>query len=112
TTSTVRAAAAVVLQGASGTTVTVSLKNKAGAALAGKVVGLIATLPGAPSGASAYIAVSPVSARTDAAGVASFSVTDLHTGVVTYTAVDETDSVGVGLPVRVSFIDPYVPDPT
>jgi hypothetical protein len=106
-TSTAKAAAAVALDGAAeGTTVTVSLKDKDGAPVAGKVVALTARAGLHP------ITVAPVSARTDAAGVASFTVTDPATGTVGFAAIDETDSLGVGQPVLVSFVDPFTPDPT
>ena len=105
-TSTAKAAAAVALDGAAeGTTVTVSLKDKDGAPVAGKVVALTARAGLHP------ITVAPVSARTDAAGVASFTVTDPATGTVGFAAIDETDSLGVGQPVLVSFVDPFTPRP-
>ena len=85
-TSTAKAAAAVALDGAAeGTTVTVSLKDKDGAPVAGKVVALTARAGLHP------ITVAPVSARTAPPAWPASPWTRGRHRLVGFAAIDETD---------------------
>ena len=82
-------------------TVTVTLKDDNGVALAGKSVALAA------GSGSSVITTSP--ATTNGSGVATFTVTDTTAQAVTYTATDTTDSLvlnGGGQTPTVTFTAP------
>lgn len=87
----------VPANGTTAATVTVTLKNAQGLGASGKVVSL-----SQGSGRSQIGASSP--AVTDANGQVTFSVTDLFTESVTYSAIDVTDgNIPVPLTATVSF---------
>jgi uncharacterized repeat protein (TIGR01451 family) len=89
--------AAVVADGVAIATITVTLKDAAGATIAGKHVTL---------GQDGSSTVSPAGAGSDttnADGRATFSVTDTIAETVTYTATDDTDGITVDQTAQVSF---------
>ncbi|MGP8008243.1 MAG: protease pro-enzyme activation domain-containing protein [Acidimicrobiales bacterium] len=91
----------VEADGIASSTVTVTLKDDNGVALAGKSVSLAA------GSGSSVITTSP--ATTNSSGVATFAVTDTTAQAVTYTAIDTTDSVtlnGTGQSPTVTFTAP------
>ena len=84
--------------GSDASTVTVTLEDQAnpGAPVAGKSVTL--------AQGSGHSDITPLSATTDAQGVATFSVTDTTPETVTYTADDTTDTIPLtGLSTSVTF---------
>ena len=98
--SSVTASPATVAQanGSDASMVTVTLEDQAdpGVPVAGKSVTL--------AQGSGHSVITPLSATTDAQGVATFSVTDTTPETVTYTAQDTTDTISLtGLSASVTF---------
>ncbi len=102
--STVTAApSSVEADGVATSSVTVTLKDDNGVALAARALSLAA------GSGSSVITTSP--ATTNSSGVATFSLTDTTAQAVTYTATDTTDSVtlnGAGQTPTVNFTTPTV----
>ncbi len=94
---------AVPSDGTTAATITVTLLDHGGSAVAGKNVTLTA------SGGNS--AVTPSSATTSGTGEATFSVTDATAEVVTYMAKDTTDSLVLSATISVTFGSPPVPPP-
>ncbi|HUF10186.1 MAG TPA: IPTL-CTERM sorting domain-containing protein [Rhodothermales bacterium] len=96
TTSTVSAnPTSVVADGATSSTITVTLRDSAGTPVPGKTVTLT------PSSGSSVI--SPASGPSDASGVVTFTVRNSVAETVTYTATDTTDSVTLTQTATVTF---------
>ena len=89
--------------GSTASTITVTLNDFFGNRVAGKTIAL-----SAQNGGSAITPVSPV---TNAGGQATFTVTDATAEVVTYTAVDTTDSITLNGQGVVTFGSPPSPPP-
>ena len=70
--------------GSTADTITVTLKDSLGRATPGKIVAL-------DQGGASSVVTAPSPAVTDSNGEIQFSVTDLHTENITYTATDVTD---------------------
>jgi adhesin/invasin len=88
--------ATVPADGHSIATVDVILNDANGLPLTGKSVKLVSS--------SASVAMSPATATTDSSGIATFTVTDQITEVVTFGATDTTDNMPLtGLSATVSF---------
>ncbi len=92
---------AVPSDGKTASTITVTLFDHLGNPVAGKTISLAA------SGGSSVI--TPASASTNNAGVATFSVTDSAAEVVTYSATDTTDTLPITAEVAVTFGSPPAP---
>ena len=92
----IRVAVRPLADGTTTSTVTATIKDTNGNPLPGKTVTL------AKGGGSS--AITTVSGTTDAAGVATFTVTDGAVESTTYTATDTTDSITVSqTPAAVNF---------
>ena len=85
----------VVADGATTSTITVTLKDGAGNPVSGKSVGL--------TQGGGHSVISAASGNSDTAGVVTFTVTDTHAETVTYTATDSTDSTPVTQTAQVVF---------
>jgi hypothetical protein len=88
----------VAADGTAASTVTVTLTDHSNNGIVGKTITLM------PSGGSSVIA--PPMATTDTHGVATFSVTDAKTEVVTYTATDTSDALPLFQLATVTFGTP------
>jgi len=95
---------AVPSDGKTAATITVTLLDHQGSAVSGKDITLTAS--------GGHSVVTPSSATTSSAGVATFSVTDADAEVVTYMATDTTDSnLVLSTTVSVTFGSPPAPPP-
>jgi hypothetical protein len=104
-----RPAALLVVAGGSTATVTVTLKDSAGAPVRGKSVHL-GPVSGLPV-TYAATTISPTTATSDASGVATFTVKGHSAGTAVYQATDVTDAVPLTRRATVKFVSATLPDP-